>query len=130
MWKEKSFGNFGNLNFITGAGGYLQNFINGYAGLQYTDHGFSMRPCLPPHGVAALTLRAVALASSRLSVRYNASHIVATLLEGGGCVLQKQGAGAAVKLHVQQPVAMDWIKGDMFQVAPAPESRLEGLRVY
>ena len=24
----------GNLNFITGAGGYLQNYINGYAGLR------------------------------------------------------------------------------------------------
>ena len=36
VFEEKNYGNFGNLNFITGAGGYLQNFVNGYAGLRYT----------------------------------------------------------------------------------------------
>lgn len=39
VWCEKSFGDFGHKNFVTGAGGYLQNYIMGYGGVRYTDEG-------------------------------------------------------------------------------------------
>lgn len=45
VWKEKNFGSGGNLNFITGAGGYLQNFVYGYAGLRY-DFIYTRSICL------------------------------------------------------------------------------------
>ena len=82
MWEEKNYGDFGNLNFITGAGGYLQNYINGYAGLRYTEDGLTLRPVLPPHGCASLALRGIALATSRFTAFYTASEVVFTLSEG------------------------------------------------
>ena len=46
------------------AGGYLQNYINGYAGLRYTREGLNLRPVLPPHGVTSLKLRCAPLAEN------------------------------------------------------------------
>ena len=68
VFEERNTGNFGHLNFITGAGGYLQNVINGYLGLRYTKAGLDLRPVLPPHGVTAVKLRALALAGSRFDL--------------------------------------------------------------
>ena len=103
-------------NFITGAGGYLQNYINGYAGLKYTDEGFTMRPCVPPHGVTGMTLRGLTLASSRFRVHYNETVFVATLVEGAPCTIGKQGGGQAAKMQAGHPVALEWSQGDIFEV--------------
>ena len=46
---------------MTGAGGYLQNYVNGYAGLRYTGDGLALRPVLPPHGCESLALRGTTL---------------------------------------------------------------------
>ena len=106
VWKEKSFGTFGNLNFITGAGGYLQNFVFGYAGLRYDDAGASLQPVLPPHGVTSLKLRAVSLGSSRFSLEYDARQLTATLLSGAPLLVSDAGGGTARALsQVGVPVA-------------------------
>eukprot|EP01052_Picozoa_sp_SAG31_P054077 SAG31_NODE_14191_length_822_cov_1.275242_2_plen_145_part_00 len=55
---------------ITGAGGYLQNFVYGYAGLRYTKYGLNLRPVLPPHSVKSMKLRGLSLAGSRMDVHF------------------------------------------------------------
>ncbi len=49
-----------NINFLTGAGGFLQQFVFGYTGLRFSDEGLSQkyRPLLPD-GVTKLTLKNV-----------------------------------------------------------------------
>jgi hypothetical protein len=100
VWKEKSFGSFGNLNFITGAGGYLQNFVNGYAGLRYMvkdpinivcpnsdgkgagTGAVSFRPVLPPGNVTAVLMRGVSLGGSRFTVGYDDTYLCVELTSG------------------------------------------------
>jgi hypothetical protein len=71
VWKETLSG--GNLNFLTGAGGWAQNFIFGYGGLQYTSAGTLavVFPSLPPGGVTALVLRGVTLGYGARRVRFH-----------------------------------------------------------
>ena len=66
VFEERNTGSFGHLNFITGAGGYLQNVVNGYLGLRYTKDGLDLRPVLPPNGKHpqfAISLRSFSHAS-------------------------------------------------------------------
>lgn len=79
MWEEKNYGDLGNLNFITGAGGYLQNFVNGYAGLRYTKDGLTLRPVVPPNGCTSLALRGLSLAGVRMTARYTDAAVTITL---------------------------------------------------
>jgi trehalose/maltose hydrolase-like predicted phosphorylase len=103
VWEEKNYGNFGNLNFITGAGGYLQNYINGYAGLRYTDAGLTLRPVLPPHGCESLALRGLALAGARVTVSYTAAKLTATLTEGPSIKIAVRGGSPATALKKNVP---------------------------
>ena len=47
VWKERE-SNGGHMNFLTGAGGFLQNIVNGYGGLLAHASRLDMRPVLPP----------------------------------------------------------------------------------
>lgn len=117
VWKEKSFGNFGNLNFITGAGGYLQNFINGYAGLRYMvkdpinivcpnsdgkgagTGAVSFRPVLPPGNVTAVLMRGVSLSGSRFTVGYDDTYLCVQLTSGPQTTFSyssESGGGVAI----------------------------------
>jgi len=91
-------GDYGHTNFITGAGGYLQNFINGYAGLRYTKEGLNLRPVLPPHNVSSMKLRGLSLAGSRMDVYYEMD---ANIGPGGGFVTITLTSGPGVTVHSQ-----------------------------
>lgn len=93
VWEEKNYGDLGNLNFITGAGGYLQNYVNGYAGLRYSADGVTLRPVVPPNGCTSLALRGLSLAGARLTVHYTDDVFTATLT--------KSEDGAAVSVGIQ-----------------------------
>ena len=143
VWKEKSFGNFGNLNFITGAGGYLQNFINGYAGLRYMvkdpinivcpnsdGHGagrgaVSFRPVLPPGNVTAVLMRGVSLSGSRFTVSYDDTTLCAILTSGPQLEFSysDQGGGGVYVMQLGgEPACCDypkkWTYSDGSAVAP------------
>lgn len=89
VWKERAYTG-GHLNFITGAGGYLQNVLYGYAGLELMPH-HSLRlnhPVLPPNGIEQVRIRGltlgVQLSQVRFSIEYNATAL---------CVWQTDGEG-------------------------------------
>ena len=123
VWKEKNFGNFGNLNFITGAGGYLQNFINGYAGLRYMvkdpinivcpnsdgqgagTGAVSFRPVLPPGNVTAVLMRGVSLGGSRFTVSYDDTNLCAMLTSGPELTFSytSQGGGGVSRMILNDP---------------------------
>ena len=70
------------MNFIAGAGGYLQNFVDGYAGLRYTRDGITLRPVLPPHSCESLALRGLSLAGRRVTILYTGTELTASLTDG------------------------------------------------
>ncbi len=79
VWKEKSFGDFGNLNFLTGAGGYIQNMLMGYGGLRFRDDGLFARLVLPPLGVTEMRLRRVAYQDARITFTVDDDQITVEL---------------------------------------------------
>jgi hypothetical protein len=104
VWKEKAFpGDFGHLNFITGAGGFLQNWLFGYAGLRYTATGLLLKPVMPPLGLESVRLRGLAFAGARINVVYSAggiSLLLVTPSPAGALVVQAAGQPSAVPLAV------------------------------
>lgn len=48
MWSERRFGN-GAVNFITGAGGFLQAVVYGYGGFRIKKNGLYFHSTLPPN---------------------------------------------------------------------------------
>ena len=68
----------GNLNFITGAGGYLQNFLYGYSQIRLAGVRqlvMPLAPSLPPGNVTRVKLRNISLAGVRMSLWYNATDV-------------------------------------------------------
>eukprot|EP00698_Gefionella_okellyi_P004446 TRINITY_DN1409_c0_g1_i2.p1 TRINITY_DN1409_c0_g1~~TRINITY_DN1409_c0_g1_i2.p1 ORF type:complete len:606 (+),score=116.53 TRINITY_DN1409_c0_g1_i2:597-2414(+) len=70
VWMERAYTG-GNLNFITGAGGFLQNIMFGYGGMRITDAGLKLNPTLVPH-TTETTLRGIQYRGYLLHVKFNA----------------------------------------------------------
>ena len=70
----------GHPNFITGAGGFLQNVINGYGGLRITPTAMTIKPTLPLGGVSRIVFRALSYKSERFTVAFNATSLSVELL--------------------------------------------------
>ncbi len=58
-----------NINFLTGAGGFLQQFIFGYTGLRFSEEGLTRKfePLLP-HQIRKLTLKNVTVRGSKRDI--------------------------------------------------------------
>eukprot|EP01048_Picozoa_sp_COSAG05_P011433 COSAG05_NODE_1077_length_5955_cov_2.032787_2_plen_118_part_00 len=97
---------------MQGAGGYLQNYINGYMGLRYTREGLNLRPVLPPHGVTSLTLRGLSLAGSRVDAYLYADGgaFAVTLTAGPALTVKTQGAPDKKLLLGGEPVTIKLCK--------------------
>jgi hypothetical protein len=65
VWTETPTG--GTPNFLTGAGGALQAFYNGYTGLRVNDSALTLSPSLPELA-ATVQLRGVAYLGARLDI--------------------------------------------------------------
>jgi len=68
----------GNLNFLTGAGGFMQNLVLGYAGLRLApslvaggDGVLMLRKPLLPPGATRMTVRGFHFRGSRLTLGFN-----------------------------------------------------------
>jgi hypothetical protein len=87
---------FGHLNFITGAGGWLQALIYGYPGLRLPPAGGALRfatpaPTLPPGGVTRVKLRGLHLLGTSFDFSYDGARV---------CVAARGArAGAALRLR-------------------------------
>ena len=93
VWKEQA--RDGNhLNFLTGAGGFLQNVLQGYGGLRARADRLDWQPRLPPHVLTARFVR-LSYAGAMYSLSYNATQ----------ATLELHGSGARpVSLSVCTPV--------------------------
>ena len=66
----------GNLNFLTGAGGFLENIVFGYVGVQYAKQGLSISPTLPKFGVDGVVLRGLSFRGGTVRVEVNSTHML------------------------------------------------------
>ena len=88
IWKERAVGG-GHLNFLTGAGGFLQNVIQGYAGWRALAMRLEFRPVLPPF-TGLVRLVGLKYAGASFSLEYTATTMTVELL------LLEAAAGLAV----------------------------------
>jgi trehalose/maltose hydrolase-like predicted phosphorylase len=75
VWTETPTG--GTVNFLTGAGGFLQSVINGYGGMRVREGKLDFRPFLPP-STTSLALKGVALYGSTFDVSWNTTTVLVT----------------------------------------------------
>jgi len=76
VWTETPTG--GSVNFITGAGGFLQAVLFGWSGMRLKDEGLHMNPILPS-GVTAMRHSNVAFYGSRVDVAWDSEGITITV---------------------------------------------------
>jgi len=80
IWTETPTG--GHYNFITGAGGFLQNVIYGYGGVSVTEDSLSIDPLLAPGGVTAMKFRGITYKLSVFSAEWSDTSMSLDVLEG------------------------------------------------
>ena len=94
VWTETPRG--GTVNFITGAGGFLQSVIFGYGGVRIQQDGLLLAPSAPPAGTDSVKLVGVKYRGVSLDIEIDARHIVvaATGVGAGAGAATATGAGA------------------------------------
>jgi hypothetical protein len=107
VWTEyTSDAGFGHLNFITGAGGWLQALLYGYPGLRLPPLGGALRfatpaPTLPPHGVTRVKLRGLHLLGTAFDLTYDDKLACVSLRgaqAGAALQLRSEASGATVRI--------------------------------
>ena len=105
VWTEYTpAANYGHLNFITGAGGWLQALIYGYPGLRLPPAGGALRfatpaPTLPPGGITRVKLRGLHLLGTAFDFAYDGARVCVALrgAQGGAALrLRSEATGATV----------------------------------
>ena len=97
----------GHSNFITGAGGFLQNIVQGWAGVRIEADAMTIRhPTLPPT-VTSVKLRSMQYRGVAFSVHFDANEISFVLAEAQHGVMQLMitaGSAEAQKLGTEPVV--------------------------
>jgi hypothetical protein len=105
VWTEYTpAANYGHLNFVTGAGGWLQALLYGYPGLRLAPAGGALRfatpaPSLPPGGVTAVRLRGLHLLGTAFDFAYDSARVCVALRgarAGAALQLRSEATGATV----------------------------------
>lgn len=110
----------GHSNFITGAGGFLQNIVQGWAGVRIEADAMSIsRPTLPPT-VTSVRLRSLQFRGASFTVQYDATNIsfVAAEPRTSARLMVREGSAAAHKLSTR-PVVFPCRGDAAFTIVPA-----------
>ena len=111
----------GHSNFITGAGGFLQNIVQGWAGVRVSAEALTLTgPTLPPT-VTSVTLRSLQFRGTSFTVRFDATTISFALASERPAVpLRVVGAdGRSHTLSVQESPTLPLKPRAAFKVEPA-----------
>lgn len=117
IWKERAVEG-GHVNFLTGAGGFLQNVIQGYAGLRAHADRVDFNPVLPPFS-GIMRLVGLHYAGVTFSLEYTDAHMTV-------CVSQEAGDGltlnTTVSRHVLERNASITLPVSAFSILPSGSS--------
>eukprot|EP01065_Artemidia_motanka_P002399 TRINITY_DN11142_c0_g1_i1.p1 TRINITY_DN11142_c0_g1~~TRINITY_DN11142_c0_g1_i1.p1 ORF type:complete len:463 (+),score=98.55 TRINITY_DN11142_c0_g1_i1:870-2258(+) len=107
VWTELADGG-GCVNFITGAGGFLQSVLNGYAGIRVHRDSLALLPHRPPGNVTEISVRGVHWRGSRLQVRCTTEGVGVTVLEQAARELYIEEGGCSHGLQPGTEVMLQW----------------------
>lgn len=99
------------FTFATGAGGFLQTFVQGFGGLRWGTDSLALDPTLPPQLASGITLAGLAYHGSRLSVHIGATTTTVTL-DSGRPVALSTPEGARTVTH-GRPVTLRTARPDL-----------------
>jgi trehalose/maltose hydrolase-like predicted phosphorylase len=105
VWKERA-SEGGHLNFLTGAGGFLQNVIQGYAGWRARATRLEFRPVLPPF-TGLVRLVGLKYAGATFSLEYTATSVTLELLEAAAAARLVVDAGGSTRHVLKQSVPLE-----------------------
>lgn len=93
------------MNFITGAGGFLQSVLYGYSGLRVRADRLDLTPPPLPAGTDSIRLQGVNYQGNRLSVLVEADTLTVGVLSAGATALQLRNvaSGSVAKLSAGSP---------------------------
>jgi trehalose/maltose hydrolase-like predicted phosphorylase len=94
----------GVFTFLTGEGGFLQEFLYGYSGLRWRADGIALDPTLPPKLSRGLHLTGLHWQGRTFDVDLQARHTTVTLRAGGP--MQVHAPGGAQQLSRSQPLEL------------------------
>ena len=102
VWAETP--NGGAVNFITGAGGFLQTVWAGYGGIRIREGGFTMKPVLPK-GASFIKVRGIRTLGGSVDVSFDGSKTEILLRKSGTEDLCALVDGGKMKLTLGKPVS-------------------------
>ncbi len=104
VWTETPTG--GAINFITGAGGFLQSLVFGYGGIRIERGRLTLTPQVPPGDVKSVTIRGFFYQGNRLEVTNNASGGQVRSMGGGKPLVLVDSQGSKTRL-LDDPIKLD-----------------------
>jgi trehalose/maltose hydrolase-like predicted phosphorylase len=99
------------FDFATGAGGFLQTFTYGFAGVRWNADGLSLDPTLPPQLSTGVDVDGLQYQGRSIDIRIGAQRTTVTLASGGPLTLDTP-AGAR-RLTRGQPVVLATARPDL-----------------
>ncbi|GAM19795.1 hypothetical protein SAMD00019534_029700 [Acytostelium subglobosum LB1] len=113
VWTETPTG--GTVNFITGAGGFLQGILFGYGGLRIQDGLLDFHPQLPPN-TDSLAIRSLCYQGAQLDVLWTSEQILVTMTSSSPSVRLAVQLGPNSLLPLDLGVAVAVNAGTKFSV--------------
>ena len=113
VWSEVV-GGGGTVNFLTGAGGFLQNVIFGYVGFELTVTSLAFDPHLP-QGVTSITAVNVDYLGNSFDLKFDDSDVTITLQEVKAIAqsLHVCVSGSDFALSLKSPYKFQLAKGEI-----------------
>lgn len=99
------------FSFATGAGGFLQMFPFGFAGLRWSPSALKLDPTLPPQLDEGITLRGIHYHGRSLTIAIRPRHTIVTL--NAGAPIEIQTPGGALALRRDRPVQIPTFQPDL-----------------
>ena len=99
------------FDFATGAGGFLQMFPFGFAGMRWTPSALILAPTLPPQLSGGIILRGIHYQGSRLTVAIGPHHTTVTL--NSGAAMRLCVHSSILMLSIHRPIQIPTLRPDL-----------------
>ena len=99
------------FDFATGAGGFLQTYVYGFAGVRWNAAALQLAPTLPPQLAPGITIRGLGYQGRTVTISVGPSHTVVTLTAGAPLTLATPQGD--LRLTDRAPVVLDTARPDL-----------------
>ncbi|MBR7825127.1 carbohydrate-binding protein [Actinospica sp. MGRD01-02] len=99
------------FDFATGAGGFLQTYVYGYAGLRWSTSALELAPTLPPQLKSGITISGLRYQGRSVTIAIGPKQTVVTLTDGAAVTVQSPRG--TTKLTQGRPVVLPTARPDL-----------------